>query len=446
MSNSYSLRRRLLFWISLPILVATFLSLLASYLSARHEVEEVYDAQLVHSAKTLLQLTQHEIMQDKEFELGLENPDLKHKYERNLGFRIWASNKLITRSSNTEDFTDFEAPPGFSDQNIKGHKWRFFVFLDPVNQIKIETSERYDIRYELIIELITALIIPALMSVPVVLVIIWIGVRKVLGPVIKISADVDRRGSNDLSPIPDNYLPKEILPLVRALNRLFTRIEESFNRERQFTDNAAHELRTPLAAMKTQAQVLLKKADDMPDCKEGLNNLQASIDRASRMVDQLLSFARLQSDQIEFEVADLSILTERILKDMSPLAVAKKIDLGADISPNIKVKGNPPALEIMLRNLIDNAIKFTPPGANIDVSLFEDNDKAVLKIADTGPGIKDTDKEKVFERFYRVQKNKQGSGLGLSMAKWVCDVHSADISLSDNKPVGLVVTVKMDRS
>ena len=443
MNNNYSLRRRLIQWISIPILGATVLAVLTSYIFARHEIEEVYDAQLVHSAKVLLQLTQHEIMEDEGFHLGIENPDLQHKYERNLGFRIWVDEELITRSPNAENFADFQAPPGFSNQDVHGHEWRFFVFIDPANKIQIEVSERYDIRYELIIQLMTALILPALIFIPIILVIVWIGVRKVLKPVVKISADMDQRNSNDLSPIEKDILPEEIAPLVQALNRLFARIEDSFNRERQFTDNAAHELRTPLAAMKTQAQVLIKKSAAMPDCREGLDNLHASIDRASHMVDQLLSFTRLQADQIELKTVSFSSLAEEVLQEMSPLAVKKKIDLAADVAPNLKVRGNRNALAIMVRNLLDNAIKFTPLEGAISIAAFQEGANVILKISDTGPGIADAEKDKVFERFYRVQKNKPGSGLGLSMAKWVCDLHGADINLSDNSPKGLTVTITL---
>ncbi len=442
----YSLRRRLITWISLPILGATLFALLMGYIFARHEVEEVYDAQLVQSAKVLLQLTQHEIMQDDDFNLGIENPNLQHKYERKLGFRVWVNNELITHSASTEAFGGFEAPPGFSDQNVEDYEWRFFVFIDAANKIKIEVSERYDIRYELIIQLMLALILPALIFIPFIFLIVWVGVRKVLKPVVEISADMDQRNSNDLSPIEKETIPQEIAPLVQALNALFLRIEESFDRERQFTDNAAHELRTPLAAMKTQAQVLLKKAADMPDCKDGLDNLLAAINRASHMVDQLLSFTRLQADQIDFEAVDLSGLTEEILKDISPLAVTKKIELEASVPSNIKVKGNRDALGIMLRNLLDNAIKFTPAKGEINAVVFTEGNKAVVQVSDTGPGISDAEKDKVFERFYRAQKNKQGSGLGLSMAKWVCDVHGADIILSDNTLGGLSVTVTMEAS
>ncbi len=137
----YSLRSRLIAWISIPIIISTLLALSLSYYFSRHEIEEVYDAQLVHSAKVLLQLTSHEIMQDEEFNLGLEDQRLQHSYERNLGFRIWVGHQLITQSLNTKNFNNFEARPGFSDHTIAGHNWRFFVFIDPIDKIKIEVSD-----------------------------------------------------------------------------------------------------------------------------------------------------------------------------------------------------------------------------------------------------------------------------------------------------------------
>ncbi|MCD8525771.1 MAG: sensor histidine kinase N-terminal domain-containing protein [Alphaproteobacteria bacterium] len=128
MNRTYSLRRRLIVWISIPILTATLFAVVASYFFTRHEIEEVYDAQLVHSAKVLLQLTQHEILEDEDFDLGLENKDLQHRYERNLGFRIWVGRELITQSSNTLDLGVFEAPPGFSNHKLGKHRLAIFCF------------------------------------------------------------------------------------------------------------------------------------------------------------------------------------------------------------------------------------------------------------------------------------------------------------------------------
>lgn len=438
--SHYSLRSRLLVWISVPIIIATLLALASSYYFSRHEIEEVYDAQLVHSAKVLLQLTEYEILKDEGFHPGIENPDLQHKYERNLGFRVWVGDELITQSPNTKGFDEFEARPGFSNQVVNAREWRFFVFLDPVNKIKIEVSERYDIRFELIFQLMISLIIPTLMFLPVILLIIWIGVREVLKPVVKISADVDKRGSGDLSPIQKEMIPEEIAPLIAALNRLLKRLEASFKREREFTDHAAHELRTPLAAMKTQTQVLMKKAKSLPECKDGLDNLQSSINRATHLVEQLLSLARLQHEELPQETTDLSELLKDCLADISSGAAQKNINLNIAISENCLVRAHADSVSILVGNLLDNAVKYTPAGGTVSISLSQNG---VLEIADTGPGLSEDDKARVFDRFVRADKTGQsGSGLGLSIAHWIANAHNITIDLLDNKPNGLKVHIQ----
>lgn len=441
MNKTYSLRRRLIKWISIPILIAVLCAITVSYLFSRHEIEEVYDAQLVHSAKVLLQLTQHEIMEDEDFHLGLENQDLQHKYERNLGFRIWHKGELITSSPNTESFDEYQARPGFSTVTIDNHEWRIFVFLDAENQIRIEVSERYDIRYELILQLIVSLLTPAMAFIPIVLIVIWVAVRRSLKPIDVISSDLDIRNSQDLSAINQNNLPEEITPMVEALNGLFTRIEESFKREREFTDNAAHELRTPLAAMKTQVQVLEKKLKNFPDSHDGLENLLSSINRTIRMVEQLLALARLQNEELSKEDMDMSECLCDAIKDFKDQAKRKNIIINASIAPNVLIKANKPSIEILISNLLDNAIKYTPDGGSVNVSLSDD---VILKIADTGPGLSDEDKTKVFERFVRTDKSGQsGSGLGLSIAKWICDAHAFKVSIYDNKPNGAIFEIRL---
>ncbi len=439
---NYSLRSRLLVWISIPVILAALLATASSYYFARHEIEEVYDAQLVHSAKVLLQLTQHEIMQDEGFHLGLENPDLQHRYERKLGFRIWVQDDLITQSPSSKSFGDFEAGPGFSNHVIKGNEWRFYVFLDPGNKIKIEVSERYDIRYELIIQLMGSLIVPALVFLPVILLIIWIGIHKVLKPVVAISGDVDARSSDDLSPILKEAVPQEIAPLVTALNRLFERMEQSFRREREFTDHAAHELRTPLAAMKTQTQVLIRRARDIPEYAEGLENLQSSIDRCTRLLEQLLSLARLQHESLPQDKIDLSDILEDCVSEIVDRAKNKKIVMTSAISEKCIIKAHADSLKILLGNLLDNSLKYTPEGGSVAVSLTADG---MLEIADSGPGLSEADKVRVFERFVRADKSGQtGSGLGLSIAQWIAHAHNVAINLSDNKPKGLKVQLKWE--
>lgn len=441
--KQYSLRLHLLSLISIPIILAGCVIGSFAMWSAYHEISEVYDAQLSHAAKVLLQLTEHEVKEHEsyEIELGAERPSVSHRYEKNISFRIWKGNHLVTESSSAEAFSGINAPPGFSDQHIDNKLWRFFVFIDEKSGITVEVAELYEIRTELILQILGSLFAPILVFVPLLFLLVWFGATHSLKPVLCVSEAVDKRDAEDLTPIDADRVPKEITPLMKALNRLLRRMDNSLRREREFTDNAAHELRTPLAAMKTQTQVLLKKATDMPDCKEGLNNLHASIDRASHMVNQLLSFARMQSQDLEFEEVNLSVLTQDILKELSPLAVTKEQEYSADIAPDIRIKGNKDALAIMIRNIIDNAIKYTPLHGQISVMLGKDG---TLSIADTGPGIPDDKKDKVLERFSRGNTKSEGSGLGLAMVKWICDSHEALLTMKDNIPHGLIIAVKME--
>lgn len=438
MTKKFSLRRLLIRRISVPILLISLLVFIIGYFSVWHEVMKVYDAQLVHTSKVFLQLMQHEILEDEGIHLGIENPTLQHKYERKIGFRVWADNRLLTQSQNTIQFGDFNAPPGFSDQTINDYKWRFFVFLDPANGIKVEVSERYDLRYELIIQLLSAFALLVLVFIPLILLIVWVGVRKALTPVIEISRDVDRRSTDDLTSIGMPRLPVEIAPLIEAFNRLLARIAESFRREREFTDHAAHELRTPLAAMKTQTQVLMKKARGMKECETGLENLQSSINRSSHLVEQLLSLARMQNESFRKARFNLSDCIHDCVDEYRVASGHKTPEIRSNIQDDVYIVGHEPSIEILVRNLLDNAVKYTTAG-HITVELTRD---ATLKISDTGPGLTNEDKKNVFDRFYRADKSgKTGSGLGLSISQCIASAHGVEIELYDNQPRGLIVVI-----
>lgn len=323
----------------------------------------------MHSAKVLLQLTQKELGQGHDVFLGDENPSLSHHYERKLGFRIWHNDSIIAQSRNAAELSGVEAEPGFSNQRQGKYSWRFFVFIDAEHHIRIETFERYDVRYELIYQLMSALALPLLLVSPALFLIVWFGARRALKPVTDISRDVDRRNSMDLAPIKVGALPGEVAPLVTALNRLFARLQESFQREREFTDHAAHELRTPLAAMKTQTQVLLRKSKSMPEFAEGLANLETSINRATHLVSQLLALARLQSEDFPKALISLSALCHEAADAAAEDAVRKSITLESDITEGIHISGHGDTVAILLRNLLDNALRYTPEGGRVRISL-----------------------------------------------------------------------------
>lgn len=439
---SYSIRKRLLLWISTPILIASFLIMLLAFFFSAQEIEEVYDAQLVHTAKTLLQFTEGDLRSahQKSPSYGEEIAAIEHKYERKTAFRIWRGDDLLIQSIEAKEFTGLEVPAGFSDQMVDGKSWRFFVLLSPSDRLRVETAERYDIRYELVTQLMLSLGIPMTILIPSLLAIVWVGIRKSLKPLVILSQTVDTRDTDDLNPIDRSDIPHEAGPLVQALNGLFIRISESFRREREFTDHAAHELRTPLAAMKTQTQVLMKKAVAVPGCQDGLDNLNSTIDRTTHLLEQLLSLARLQNEKFPLSQINLSECVEEAVSAIQDKIKEKAQSLSISLAPNILIKGHADSLYILIRNLLDNAVKYTPAGGGIMVQLGTD---AILTISDTGPGISDEDKKRVFNRFVRVDKSGQtGSGLGLSIVQWIAEAQDIILSLKDNTPKGLSVELK----
>ena len=440
----YSLRIHLLRLISIPIILAGLviggLALAFTY----QEIDEVYDAQLAQSAKLLLQLTQDQLEDKRKHgvTLGMEKPDFSHLYEKKISFRIWAKETLVTESASAGIFGDKPASLGFSTHNIGDNSWRFFVTPDDDSDLLIEVAENKDIRTELIQQILSSLFIPALIFLPVILGFVWLGTSRSLKPVISLSQQVNRRGAQDLTPLGTNDISREILPFIDALNRMLLRLDRTLQHEREFTDNAAHELRTPLAAMKTQTQVLLKKAAHMPECKEELGNLLASIDRASRLVDQLLVFARLQNMNDAMEQVDLSAQVEDILRDMFHMLDERQQRLDVHVEQGLKLRGSPSALGILIRNLVDNASKYSPPNGHIAVRAGRKNGNIILTVSDEGPGIPEVLHEKVFDRFYRINKGQgTGSGLGLAMVKWIADMHQAGISMENTAPHGLVIKV-----
>lgn len=441
MSKTYSLKNRLIAWISLPILILSLVTFTVGYGFSWYEIEEVYDAQLAHFAKLIYQLTKADLAHDDIGKLDLNHLSIEHDYERNLGFRIWKNEVLIAQSGSTESFDFIPTEHGYASKTINNLKWRFFVYIDPVDDMRVEISERYDVRYELIIQLMSTLLFPEAIFVPIIFLIIWFCVKKNLQPIITTSRYVDQRKPDHLAdPIHTESLPEEVLPLVTAINRLFKRIQQSIELERKFIDYAAHELRTPLAAMKMQTQVILKKSKRIPDCESGLINLKDSIDRSVHLVNQLLTLSKYHDRSYEKQSVDLATILSQIIFEYRPLAHDKNVSIVSSICSKVMINGHSSSIEVLIKNIIDNALKYTPQGGTINIVL---NDNALLKIADTGCGITNAQKSRAFEKFVRFDKSGQpGSGLGLSIVKWIADAYKLVITLEDNTPRGLIVSIQ----
>jgi two-component system OmpR family sensor kinase/two-component system sensor histidine kinase QseC len=238
-------------------------------------------------------------------------------------------------------------------------------------------------------------------------------------------------------------LPQEIEPLVAELNRLLARLEKAFAAQQVFLSDVAHELRSPLTALRLQSQ-LLERAPDETARLEARTRLAAAIDRASHLVEQLLSLARSNPQEASpsFESVDLGELAAAALTDCHDLAQSRDIDLGLDAEGSARLMGDPVALRALLRNLIDNAVRYTPPGGTVQVRTALRGERAIVTVSDNGPGIPAADRQRVFDRFYRRPDTSQaGTGLGLAIVKAVAERHRAEVSLEDAPGGGLRAVV-----
>jgi two-component system OmpR family sensor kinase len=274
---------------------------------------------------------------------------------------------------------------------------------------------------------------------PLLMLVAWWVVSASLSPVARVRRQVAERQANELTEVSEDHLPDEIRPLVQELNLLFKRVRDAFDAQKSFVADAAHELRSPLAALKLQAQGLRRATDDA-DRDVAVGRLTAGIDRAARLVDQLLVLARQQASEasgVKPEPVRLVEISRLAVADAAPMAHARGIDLGLADAHEGQVDGHPEALRILLRNLLDNAVKYTPSGGKVDIATRWVADRLVLSVEDSGPGIVQADRERVLDRFFRVAGTETtGSGLGLAIVKSIADLHGATVALDRAPTLG----------
>jgi two-component system OmpR family sensor kinase len=290
---------------------------------------------------------------------------------------------------------------------------------------------------------------PLVVLLPLLGLAIWIIVGRGLKPLQRVTRALDTRHPEALEPLPDNPLPEEVVPVVRALNALLARLATALDTQKAFVADAAHELRTPLAAVQIQSQLVARAKDD-ESRKEALDDLQAGITRATRLAEQLLALARSEPDgKSETEPVDLHALLDECVGASVLVAQQRGVDLGIEASEPATISGDANALRVMFNNLIDNATKYTPSGGRVDVCLQVEGGHPTVEIADTGPGIPADERERVFDRFYRVgagssraRTDVAGSGLGLAIVRRVAMQHDAKVSLAESKNGGLFVSIQ----
>ena len=435
----FSLRRRLLGLLLGGVAAAWLATMVFSYIDAHHEVDELFDAQLAQAAQTLLALAGHDDGDDIE-DLG----DVAHKYQRRLRFQIWrADGQLLLRSKNAPEMA-LTAADGFSETHGDDGQWRHFSQWNSAHSLQVQVSENHHIRDDLIGHIAWRLLFPALFGLPLIGLWVWIATRQGFAALDGIARQIASRAPQQLHPVNPASAPEEIRTMLEALNGLFLRVEAALAAEQRFTADAAHELRTPLAALQTQLQVALR-ARDGEERDRSLHQLQSGLSRAAHLVDQMLQLARLdpESGLPDPQTVDLAHLAESVCADLGPQILDKNIDFELVTSTGCTVTGQAEWLRVLIRNLVDNAVRYTPEGGRVQVAIGERDGRPQLRVSDSGPGIPAEERDAVLRRFHRLQQgNQPGSGLGLAIVLRIAELHGARLEFADNQEGGgLVATV-----
>ena len=446
-----TIRLRLLL-VLLSLFTAAWLVLLgAVHWKSRHEAEEVYDAHLARVAHLLLGLAVHQArtggsdgaMAEEVEELDELFP--QQEYAARPIFQVWRHDRLLMRSSRAprEPLAQWI---GLGERSIAGDSWRIFEESEPSLGIEVMVAEETAVREEMIDEISLQSVYPALIALPLLALLIWLGVGRGLGPLARVAEEVAARSPHNLEPVSlERCVPGEVAPLVERINGLLERLDDALERERRFTADASHELRTPLAILKTQAQVA-SRAADAESRDHALSQILAGVDRTTHLVTQLLTIARLDPDGEAMERLPVSLrrLAAEAVAEGTGSALEKGIELGLAEGPALERPVNEGALRILLRNLVDNAVRYTPEGGEVEVAVVEIEGDAVLRVDDSGPGVPEEARARLFERFHRAGRNDAyGCGLGLSIVQRIAELHDAEIRLADAPLGGLRVELRL---
>ena len=441
---SYSLKQRLSFGVLAGVAVVWLATSAYSYFDARHEINELLDAHLAQSASLIVAQLGHEFE-----EIDLEHAPRTDKRVRRVAFQVWEhGTELRLHSADAPSSRLSAREEGYSNANLDGYGWRVFSTWDARHRFLVQFAERDDARREIAAGIATNLLVPLLVALAILALFVWFTIGRAVKPLARLGHEVEQRKADNLGVLALEGAPREVVPLVRSLNALFDRVARLIENERRFTSDAAHELRTPLAALKTQAQVA-KGATDDGARQHALDRVIEGCDRAARLVNQLLTLARLEPDQRRpTESADVTVLAREVVGELAPFALAKDVEVEVRGSEDVLVEGHVDLLCVLLRNLVDNAIRYSPHGANVSVDIDRAGDNARVIVSDEGPGIAPDERARIGERFYRIAGTGQtGSGLGLSIVRRIVEIHRGHLRFEEGpKAKGLRVIVEFPKA
>ncbi len=456
-----SIRNFLITNLLLSVILITSLSMVANFFIENKDLQNHLDQKLVESAFAI-QAFMSQTPPPEELERIQKNIDslstvrypIKLHNKSNFfsntqeEFRFQVNNKygqIILHSATPLPASFSSVFIGLSHRTYKEKSWRIFATIDPISKVKIIIAEQYDFRRLLAGQITQESMLVMLISYPFLGMLIWMIIGRGLSSLQRVSDEVRRRAPDHLEPIDVNQVPIEIQAIVEEWNKLFARLKAAFEREKRFAADAAHELKTPLAALKAHTQVALN-AKNEAEREAALRKILTGVDRSAHVVHQLLTLSRVgQGLALEHSIrVNIVRQAKEVMAELAPEALQKNSEIEL-IAPEKEplIQGHSTAIAILIRNLVDNAIRYTPENSLVRVIIEEQTAGVVLKVIDNGPGIPEHLRQQVFERFFRLLGNKSpGSGLGLGIVRQIAELHKAKISL-DTPPggQGLQVTI-----
>lgn len=440
-----SLKLRLTLLFLLLSLAAWFAASLVAWQQTTHKLDKLFDTQQMLFAKRLLTMDLDEVRAPER----MRDMPKKVKHGRldddALAFAIFSADgdMILNDGENGRDIPYHYRRDGFDDGRLKDDNdaWRFVWLTSPDGKYRVVVGQEAEYRQEMALDVVSSQLTPWLVALPVMLLLLIVMLSRELKPLKKLAQTLRSRSPDATDTLSTQGVPAEVRPLLDSLNHLFTRTQEMMSRERRFTSDAAHELRSPLAALKVQTDVAQLYLDDPQAQAKALAQMHAGIDRASRLVDQLLTLSRLDSlDNLDnIEPLALADLLQSAVMDIYHPAQQAGIDIRLNINaPQATRTGQQLLLSLLVRNLLDNAIRYSPRGSVVDVTL----NARSFSVRDNGPGIAPDALARVGERFYRPPgQDETGSGLGLSIVKRIATLHGMRVSLANGAEGGLDVTV-----
>ncbi len=442
-----SLKTFLILALVATVTLVNFIAAVHGYRESMREAERLLDEQLSMQAYMLSAIDTGAATVGQTRIIDTSNQPSR------LLLQVWSVNegRMLLRSQNAPAELIGDSSEGFQDINFDRYRWRSLVHIIPARGIRVLVAERADIRYRLAEEVVIESVLPTVLSLPLICLLVLMIVSAGLNPLTQLARKLRSKQPHDLSPITLDPVPKELAGLVDSANELLRRLEAGFERERRFTADAAHELRTPIAALKVHLENLINESGGKEAAT--LGGLKRGVDRMGRLVEQILTLNRTTPEHYvaQFACIDLFSVTKRVLESgLIEQASGKSQQLEFEGSP-CEVYGDLFALETMILNLLGNAVKYTPSGGRIVVKTSVEEGAVILQVKDSGPGIPAQMRERVFERFYRLGGDRHesgvvGCGLGLSIVRQIVDLHGATIMLGDSGAgMGLCVTVTFPR-